>query len=193
VIARALHQSSFDDTNGLREGRFVRRKLLDDTLVDMKKMTFEIGQEIEIIDTNDIYCPAKVVSVSHSSQSGEVESVYIRYLGWEEIWNETVVAKDIQRRFNFGKMTLKKCRMWIKIADNLPAWPGAVYIRSAVPGSNKGIEYLKSESRIYIELYGPKIRKLAAFRDGVWRNSTHLIPSTTNTEMRYTFFILSIL
>jgi hypothetical protein len=143
-----------------------------------------------VLDDNDVYCPARVLSINRQ-KLGDVKSIYISYIGWEDIWNETIHSKDeIIRRVNIGKLTLRQCRAWIKVGENLPQWPGKVYIRSTLPGSSKGKEYLQSENRLYIELYGPKIRKLAAYHSGFWRNSNCIIPFIGRKDTRYGFVFL---
>ena len=96
---------------------------------------------------------AQIISVSGNTKDNII--ITVKYIGWSSEWNETLKRmSEITSRIVSHGTFVKKCKIWVKISDNLPKWPGIVYIRKPKPGSAKGISYLKEEQRLYIELYG---------------------------------------
>lgn len=69
-------------------------------------------------------------------------------------------------------------KAWIKLAGNLPRWPGTVYVRKPLEGSSVGEEYLREEKRVYVKVYdgGQQCHALKPFQAGFWKLSSNVIP-----------------
>ena len=124
-----------------------------------------VGQYIEVLDANEVYCPCIIRSI-------EGDSVLISYLGWEADW-------DITLSFQSPRISLESktviAKAWIKLTSKKPIyWPCKVYIRHPMVNSVIGEQYLKTESRMYIIPYGPMCSLLKPYKHGVWLNASKL-------------------
>ena len=124
-----------------------------------------VGQNIEVLDANEVYCPCIVRSI-------EGDSVLISYLGWETDWDETLSFQS--PRISLESKTVI-AKAWIKFTSKTAIyWPCKVFIRHPIVNSVIGENYLKTESRMYIIPYGPMCSLLKPYKHGVWLNAYKL-------------------
>ena len=124
-----------------------------------------VGQNIEVLDANEVYCPCIVRSI-------EGDSVLISYLGWEADWDETLSFQS--PRISLESKTVI-AKAWIKFTSKTAIyWPCKVFIRHPIVNSVIGENYLKTESRMYIIPYGPMCSLLKPYKHGVWLNAYKL-------------------
>jgi hypothetical protein len=138
-----------------------------------------IGTEIDLLDENDVYCPA--VIVNHTP-------LQINYLGWGQNWNETLKSSDFHRiQFPAGKY-VKKYKGWVRYHRELPHWPSLIYIRQPKEGSRLGVNYLKEELKVFVKPFGEKvdtIKQMKPYAAGAWINSANIWSTTTNLVKRW--------
>ena len=124
-----------------------------------------VGQYIEVLDANEVYCPCIIRSI-------EGDSVLISYIGWEADWDITLSMQS--PRISAQNITVI-AKAWIKLTSKKPIyWPCKVYIRHPMVNSVIGEQYLKTESRMYIIPYGPMCSLLRPYKHGVWLNASKL-------------------
>jgi hypothetical protein len=137
------------------------------------------GDEIDLLDENDVYCPAIVVALN---------PLKINYLGWGENWDEILREKDRHRiQFPGGKY-VKKCKAWVKYHKDACHWPSILYLRNPKEGSKLGSSYLKDETRVFVRPLGrvETTKYLRNYSSGVWINTSHVWPFHIVLEKRWT-------
>jgi hypothetical protein len=139
-----------------------------------------IGAEIDLLDENDVYCPATVVK--HTP-------FQINYLGWGSTWNETLTPSDFHRiQFPGGKF-VKKYKGWVKYHRDIGHWPSLVYIRQPKEGSKLGINYLKEEMKVFVQPFGGKkvetLKQMKPYTAGAWMNTANIWSTNTNLVKRW--------
>ena len=85
-----------------------------------------IEKMIDILDINDVYCPAIIQSRINSNGT-----ITVSYPGWSEEWNEVLPANS--ERIS-QKMNTKICKAWVKLSSKFCHWPCKIFIRYPLKG-----------------------------------------------------------
>lgn len=139
----------------------------------MVKNQFEKGQVVDILDINDVYCPAIIQSIS-----ADKSKLFVTYIGWSEDWDETIDINS--ERINVDKKTIM-VKAWVKIDSKLTLWPCKIFVRYTLKDSEKGEAYLRSERRVFLLPYGPEFHKLKPYTHGIWMTTANIISYDTKT------------
>lgn len=174
-----------------------------------------VNAEIDLLDENDVYCPAIIISQSSSSSSSSRKNsknsktstsssstkknsasssssptIEINYIGWGDDWNEELLLEDNLHRISqpAGKY-VKKCKGWVKYHKDVCHWPSMIYIRYPKEGSKLGINYLKEEHKVYVKPFGYELIKtmkhLRMYAGGAWINTSFIWPYQFNIAKRW--------
>lgn len=133
----------------------------------MEKREFVKGQVIDILDINDVYCPATIQSIS-----ADKTKLSVTYIGWSQEWDETVEATS--DRIMIDKKTIM-VKSWVKINPKLLFWPCKIFIRYTLKDSEKGEAYLRSERRVFLIPYGPEFARIKPYMHGVWMTTANIL------------------
>jgi hypothetical protein len=134
-------------------------------------------QLIDILDVNDVYCPAEVNRVNSDG------TIDVKYIGWGEEWNENIPSKSSRIAIQTQTIITKA---WVKLSQKFTYWPCSIYIRYYLPGSKRGEEYLKNERKVYLIPYGPDCHHLKPYKHGVWITTANIYPFLTKYyDFRY--------
>jgi hypothetical protein len=139
-----------------------------------------VGEEIDLLDENDVYCPAVIIKKS---------PFQINYIGWGNTWNEYLTDKDFHRiSYPAGKY-VKKYKGWVRYTKELCHWPSLIYIRQPKEGSKLGSNYLKEENKVYVKPFGRNLQEMKHLRHiaehGTWINTIHVWPYSVNLAKRW--------
>ena len=132
------------------------------------------GQDIEILDANDVFCPGRIIKIHPDG------SLQVRYVGWSEAWDENVT--------NFNRIVpadtyVNRYKSWTKLSTKFTHWPCIIYIRTPKIGSKKGIKYLKDEKRVFVVPCGPKKSSpVKPYAHGVWMKTDSIRPFQADSE-----------
>lgn len=133
---------------------------------------FAVGDEVDVLDSSDIYCPGKVLGIT--SLADNVISYRIGYRGWSESWDEDILssANRIQPSGSF----VTKCKCWVKFSLKMCFWPCVVFIRRPKPLNDSAIQFLKEEKKVYVEPFGEFAYPIRPYKHGVWMCTNKIRP-----------------
>lgn len=141
--------------------------------MNSKSKINEIENSIDILDVNDVFCPAIIKSTNQSNGT-----ILVTYVGWDDEWDEELELNS--SRISKDKKTVI-AKAWVKLSSKFCYWPCKIYIRYPLKGSLKGEEYLRSEKRIFLYPYGPESHHLKPYKHGVWINVCNMVPFVEKT------------
>lgn len=135
------------------------------------------GAAVDIL-ADDIYCSAIICQVKHKSNGNDISTVKIHYIGWEKRFDEEVTdLTRLHKPFEF----VRRVKAWAELrgdgksgSKGLPLWPVEALLRPPRHGSRAGVDYLRSESRIFVRPYNsdnPYLKAVlgpALVEGGVW-------------------------
>lgn len=139
----------------------------------------EIGNQVDVCDSENICCPAKVVGITDNS------TVKVTFLGWSKKFDSEVTIDKVFPPYS----SVRRSKCWAKLSDRCPCyWPSIVYIRQPNKGSKEGREALQLEPKILVIPFGlekrPKLLK--PFKLGVWVDCANIKPLRWNKGEKYT-------
>ena len=129
----------------------------------------KVSDAIDILDTNDVYCPTIVTEIIQDRKK-----IRISYMGWGPEWDE--ILPITSPRISSERKT-KVVKAWVRFNLKLPVWPCKIYIRYPLEDSLKGKEYLQLERRVLLVPYGPATANhLKPYKHGVWISVAKIEP-----------------
>lgn len=130
---------------------------------------------VDILDPkNEVYCPGKVLDVLTDGR------YLIKYLGWEDTWNEVISCYEIGRIVS-SESHVFRCKAWVNLSSKLSMWPSIAYVREPVNGSRVGVSYLRDENRLLIVPCGEG-SCLKPYKHGVWFHVNRISPFSKNKD-----------
>jgi hypothetical protein len=150
--------------------------------------SWEVTDEIDLLDViNEVYCPAVIkqrVLIGTDENGQNILKYNVKYVGWDDVWNEWIT--DTSRMVVKGTH-VHIHRGWVKYCDKTGYWPSLVYIRTPMPGSVKGRDYLKQEVRLFVTPCGPiapHASPLRPYKHGVWIAAHRISSLKTGKKQR---------
>ena len=144
-----------------------RQETVQDNNLMASKRHFEKGQMIDIMDINDVYCPAIIQTISVDKTK-----LGVTYIGWSQEWDETIDANS--ERILIEKRTIM-VKGWVKLNPKLVFWPCKIFVRYTSKDSEKGEAYLRSERRVFLLPYGPEFNQIKPYMHGVWITTANIL------------------
>lgn len=133
------------------------------------------GDFVDVLDPkSEVYCPGEILEVFAD------ERYLIKYLGWEDSWNEEISWKDVDRLLP-AESYVFRCKAWVKLSTKLKSWPCVVYVRKPRLGSKIGENYLRDETRLCVVPCGDG-PCLKPYKHGVWYEVKKISPFLINRE-----------
>lgn len=134
--------------------------------------SWSIGEVVEVLDKSiGIYSPATII---------QLDPIKVQYIGWGDEWNESI--DDVSRIIPFPT-NVSKCKCWVRFSDKLCWWPSVVFIRNPIIGSKAALEFLKTETRVFVKPCG-NCAAMKQFQNGAWITTSKISPFFRNTTRR---------
>eukprot|EP01034_Spumella_vulgaris_P030898 gene30899-38187_t len=108
--------------------------------------------------------------------------VRVVYEGWASPDYDEDILDD--KRLARGGTHVLKYKGWIDL-QRLPPWPCIVYDRPPVSNSKAGIDFLKTEKKVYIRLIGASIACIQPWYHGVWLPTKDIKPFNKLYETKF--------
>ena len=144
--------------------------------------TLKENDIVDILDNNDVYCPAKVLQIRRK------EGILVRYIGWDDAWNEVITDMS---RIEEKETFVSRYKCWVLLSEKIPIWPCTMFVRMPKPGSIKGVSYLRMESKVFIVPCGPNKNPIHIYKHGVWFSPSNITPFHDIAEEKHVEFGLS--